>query len=140
MNYSSIKVPDQVGFERDIRKHRIELAKEYLAKHNIDLNEQLTPEEIEEQKDMLYPGFICMGLAMFVGEEDPDYNMPTYERVERHEIILLSPDVAVSTYECCFAMWYLHNGSIGGGSLWKKDEWMLTPATLKHLRSIRPSK
>ncbi len=55
---------------------------------------------------------------------------------QNHALLYTDGHVAVTIYECSYAMWYLNSGKIAGGSLWKKDEWKLSDESrskiLKH--------
>lgn len=43
---------------------------------------------------------------------------------QEHDVIYTDGSIAITLYEHCYAMWYLRDGSFGGGSLWCKD-WRL---------------
>jgi hypothetical protein len=50
-----------------------------------------------------------------------------YDCVQTHALIYKDGGVAVTLYECCYAMWHLYDGKVAGGSLWEKGHWVLTP-------------
>jgi hypothetical protein len=78
--------------------------------------------------------------------DHPDYKFPvTCEFIgnkeeydgrtsECHALIYADESIALTLYECCYAMWYLYTGKVAGGSLWKKDEWNLTSESIKKIR------
>lgn len=45
---------------------------------------------------------------------------------QTHALIYTDGSIAVTMYECCYAMWYLKSGELAGGSLWEKGEWKLS--------------
>lgn len=59
---------------------------------------------------------------------------------ETHALIYSDGAVAITMYECCYAMWYLYRNEFGGGSLWKKGEWRLTQDSLLKIRNLHPEK
>ena len=75
------------------------------------------------------------------GGDHPDYKFPaTIQYIgplddesheELHAVIYLDGSMALTLYECCYAMWSLRDGDCLGGSLWEKGEWQLD------LQSIR---
>jgi hypothetical protein len=50
-------------------------------------------------------------------------------RDETHALIYTDGSIALTLYETSYAMWYLRDGTIAGGSMWKKGEWRLTQAS-----------
>jgi len=48
---------------------------------------------------------------------------------QTHALIYTDGSVALTMYECCFAMWYLRKGECGGGSLWKSKYWKLSDSS-----------
>jgi hypothetical protein len=54
-----------------------------------------------------------------------------------HALIYTDGHVALTIYECCYAMWYLRDNEVGGGSLWKKGEWRLTAASLDKVKELK---
>lgn len=51
---------------------------------------------------------------------------------ETHELIYTDKFVAITLYECCYAMWDVSSGgNISGGELWKcGDRWKLTQSAI----------
>lgn len=45
---------------------------------------------------------------------------------ETHALIYCDGSVAITMYECCYAMWHIRDNELAGGSLWKKGEWRFT--------------
>lgn len=48
---------------------------------------------------------------------------------QSHALIYADGCVAITLYECCYAMWYLRKGEFGGGSLWSKD-WKMSEESM----------
>lgn len=70
---------------------------------------------------------------------DGDKTTPAPElQEETHALIYCDGSVAITMYECCYAMWYLHRNEFGGGSLWNKGAWRLTEESLKEIRERYP--
>ena len=44
---------------------------------------------------------------------------------ETHALIYSDSYVAITLYECSYAMWYLMDGEFAGGNLWKSGKWKL---------------
>lgn len=79
--------------------------------------------------------------------DHPDYKFPIYVeffgkdhlegfRGEKHALLYTDGIVAVTIYECCYAMWLVINGELLGGSLWEKDEWRLSTDAMKKIKNI----
>jgi hypothetical protein len=86
--------------------------------------------------------------------DHPDYKFPVkveycgkeipvdkyeYSR-EDHALIYTDGNIAVTIYECCFAMWTLNGskrdqGKCCGGHLWAKNDWKLTDESIEKIRS-----
>jgi hypothetical protein len=75
------------------------------------------------------------------GASDPRLDIELYGRVlndveardmmgQTHALIYSDGCIALTLYEHCYAMWYLRDGLIAGGSLWQKDNWKLTQASI----------
>lgn len=59
-------------------------------------------------------------------EPVPDDLVRRWKR-ETHALIYTDGAVAVTLYECCFAMFHVKDkGELAGGSLWKPKEWRLS--------------
>lgn len=54
---------------------------------------------------------------------------------ETHALIYCDGSIAVTIYECCYAMWLMRDGSLAGGSLWKPKEWKLSDKSLAEIRT-----
>lgn len=55
-------------------------------------------------------------------------------RTETHALIYTDGVVAVTMYECTYAMWYVRDGSLAGGSGRVRGEWELTAESLVKIR------
>jgi len=55
---------------------------------------------------------------------------------QEHALIYTDGYVAVTLFECCYAMWHLKDGLVAGGSLWKRGEWKLTEKSLQKIQEI----
>jgi hypothetical protein len=58
---------------------------------------------------------------------------------QTHALIYTDGYIAVTMYECTYAMWYVRDGMIAGGSLWKKDRWQLSDLALEEIRKRWPA-
>lgn len=67
-------------------------------------------------------------MAFMSTDEQGQFNL------QQHDLIYTDGDVALTLYEHCYAMWYLSDGSLGGGSLWLKGDWRLTRASIDKIR------
>lgn len=47
-------------------------------------------------------------------------------RGESHALIYTDGSIALTIYECCYAIWGVREGKLLGGNLWKKGEWSLS--------------
>ncbi len=70
--------------------------------------------------------------------DHPDYKFPVEAECvkgerETHALIYANRSIAVTMYECCFAMWYLKDGRMGGGSIWTIENWRLTEESIKKI-------
>lgn len=54
-------------------------------------------------------------------------------RSEEHAVIYTDYSVAVTMYEFCYALWSLRDGRLLGGSLWEKDSWKLSQASVEKI-------
>lgn len=61
-------------------------------------------------------------------------------RGEVHALIYTDGSIALTMYECCYALWYLRKGTIGGGSMWKTGEWVLNPEDQKAIQDYATSR
>lgn len=62
------------------------------------------------------------------GEEYLDNTNAENMRHECHALIYTDGIIAVTLYECCYAMWTVKDGKLVGGHLWEKGEWLLCEA------------
>lgn len=80
----------------------------------------------------------------------PDYKFPVeckrlrpyddgYDNEQEHALLYSNEDVAVTIYECCFAMWNLNDGFVVGGHLWEPKSMRLTEKSLDDIRNGRLS-
>lgn len=55
-------------------------------------------------------------------------------RDQTHALIYTDGFVAVTLYECCYAMWWvIKNGESLGGNMWERREWKLTEKSVKDI-------
>lgn len=102
-----------------------------------------------EHPDADHPTYKFPVEAEYIGEIDNDLRsdytlfnqvVGTDEDVrqsqtESHALIYNDRSIAITIYECCYAMWYLRGGKLGGGSLWDKGKWRLTEQSIKNIRA-----
>lgn len=53
---------------------------------------------------------------------------------ETHALLYTDGNVALTMYECCYAMWYCLDGACGGGRFWKPGNWKLDLTTLRPIK------
>lgn len=53
---------------------------------------------------------------------------------ETHALIYTDDFIALTIYECCYAVWSLADGH-GQGALWKRREWRLTQEARAKIRA-----
>jgi len=71
------------------------------------------------------------------GGTDPDESKVRLSKKENHALIYTDGmSIALSIYECCFAMWSLKDGSLMGGNLWKKGEWRIQEHDLVKINNL----
>jgi hypothetical protein len=61
------------------------------------------------------------------------------QKIQEHALIYTDGCVALTLYECCYALWHLRDGRIMSSSktsLWKEEDWKLTQGTLEKLRTL----
>ena len=77
----------------------------------------------------------------FIGKKPED--LPEWDHSysdETHALIYCDGWVAITMYEHCYAMWYLHRNEFGGGSLWgKKGEYRIKQESLDKIRERYPT-
>lgn len=59
-----------------------------------------------------------------------------YYHKQEHALIYTDGSVAITLYECCYAMWYLRDGKFGGGSLWDIGQWTLEPESVEKIKEL----
>jgi len=72
------------------------------------------------------------------GKRCSDEEMNQSLLFEEHALIYCDGCVAVTMYECCYAMWYVSTGLNAGGSLWKPGYWRLSDLALSEIRKRWP--
>ncbi len=70
---------------------------------------------------------------MICGEKAPDEDAIRRSKGETHALIYSDYSVAITMYECCYAMWSLRNGNVMGRSLWDKGVWRLSPTSVEKI-------
>ena len=55
---------------------------------------------------------------------------------EVHALIYTDGTIAVTLYECCYAVFYLKTGKVMFGNLWEKNEWELSKDSLNKIREL----
>lgn len=68
------------------------------------------------------------------GEETTDETKVRNLMGETHALIYTDRSIAVTMYECCYAMWHVRDGKLKGGSLWMSDAWKLSDASLEMIK------
>jgi len=59
-----------------------------------------------------------------------------HECYQTHALIYSDGTIAVTLYECCYAMWEVRKGKVLYGSLWTKGEWTLTDESLTKIKEM----
>lgn len=72
----------------------------------------------------------------FWGEQDVTDIMVEMCKLQDHALIYTDGTIAVTLYECCYAMWTLHDGKFHGGSLWKKDCWRMSRDSIEKIGKL----
>jgi hypothetical protein len=68
------------------------------------------------------------------GKSYSDAHLAEVLSYEEHALLYCDGYIAVTIYECCYAMWNVADGSVQGGSLWDKGNWKLTDESLEKIR------
>jgi hypothetical protein len=79
-----------------------------------------------------HPDYKFPVAAEFVPRES---DLESWERRETHALIYTDGHIAVTLYECCYALWR-GDGACIGGSMWKKGEWRLTDETMTKIKEL----
>ena len=88
-----------------------------------------------------HPDYKFPVLVVFQPEPGVEYDRDEeWAWQETHALIYCDGNIAVTMYECCYAMWYVRDGMIAGGSLWKKDRWRLSDLALQQIRERWPAR
>lgn len=89
-----------------------------------------------------HPTYICPVEVEYTGTANygisPNDNL-NYTHDETHALIYTDGKIALTLYECCYAMWYLRNGDFAGaprGSLWKQGEWKLSSESIEKIKKL----
>lgn len=61
-----------------------------------------------------------------------------YDCVQDHALLYTDGSVALTMYECCYALFSLRDGRLMCGSLWEKGHWHLSPESLEKVRATAP--
>ena len=99
-----------------------------------------------------HPGYMFPVEVRFVGElpdEWRQYHVAMHGREltdeefrdsegQTHALVFLDGCVALTMYECCYALWRLDDGSLLHGSLWRADRWRLDVGTVGEGLARRP--
>ena len=56
---------------------------------------------------------------------------------ETHALIYTDGYVALTIYECTYAMWSLKDGSIRAGQMWKKGDWKLADESITKIMEMK---
>lgn len=88
-----------------------------------------------------HPDYKFPVTAKYVGPPPPpleerDPNTCYEERLEMHALLYTDGCIALTMYECCYAMWSLKEGFVMSGFLWGKKEWQFTPEALAKVRAL----
>ena len=59
---------------------------------------------------------------------------------EDHALLYAGKTVALTVYECCYALFSLQDGRVLRGSLWTEGHWYLTPEALEKIRGLKHGK
>jgi hypothetical protein len=59
-----------------------------------------------------------------------------YDCYQTHALIYTDGTIALTLYECCYAMWELRTGKVLYGSSWEKGEWKLTDESLAKIKEL----
>jgi hypothetical protein len=65
---------------------------------------------------------------------DADLTEDNRRETEYHALIYTDGFIALTIFECCYALWSVATGEVEGGSLWRRRQHVLTPASLQVLR------
>lgn len=55
---------------------------------------------------------------------------------ETHALIYSDGHVALTLYECTYALWSLADGLIKAGQMWKKGDWRLNEQSIEKIRTM----
>lgn len=73
---------------------------------------------------------------MCCGEDGSDEQVRTF-RGETHALIYSDGYIALTLYECNYAMWSLADGLIKAGQMWKKGEYRLNELSVTQIREMK---
>lgn len=73
---------------------------------------------------------------MCSGEDGTEEQIRSF-RGETHALIYSDGHVAVTLYECTYAMWSLADGMIRAGQMWKKGEYRLNVMSVTQIKEMK---
>jgi hypothetical protein len=69
----------------------------------------------------------------YIGPEIKD-DLSIYAKPEEHELIYCDGYIALTLFEYCYATWNAKTGTLTGGNLWNKGEYVLTTCSIKDIQ------
>ena len=86
-----------------------------------------------------HPTYMFPVIMEYFGEipELEEYDQWSYQP-QSHALIYTDGCIAVTLYECVFAVVYLRNNKVEHGSLWKNEKWRLKEESLKKVLASSP--
>ncbi len=88
-----------------------------------------TPEELLEEGESFWSDGEGNKIPMTLGELEVHGS-------ETHALIYTDGCIALTLYECCYAIFSLSDGKVVRGSLWERGEWVLTEESLNKIRAL----
>lgn len=89
----------------------------------------------------LHPDHKIWVLVEYVGPTDREYTGLDIEKWpldEEHELLYTDGYVALTLYECCYALWSPVTGESLGGALWKKSDYRLSKQACADILALVP--
>lgn len=77
-----------------------------------------------------------VGLGKVFGREVTE-DEARQSRDEVHALIYSDGHVALTLYECNYALWSLADGLVRAGQMWKRSEWRLNALSIAQIRELR---
>jgi len=94
------------------------------------------PVKVEYVGDDAEEQFSCIGADGEKADMGPGWIES--QRIETHALIYTDGTIAVTMYECCYAMWSVdRSGELIGGSMWKQKDWKLTDDSIQKIFSLK---